>query len=74
VLRSSDDDGYFGGDGAMPSNAKNFLEADFRKPIHLIQPKHRGLNHEDEVDINLAEAKDGFEASKRRNAGSVLLG
>lgn len=71
---TSDDLGYFGGDGQMPLNAKNFLEADFRKPMNNIQPAHRGLSMQDACDVNQAEAQMGYEASKRRNQGSFSLG
>ena len=69
-----DDRGYFGGDGNIASHTNNFLEADYCKPMHLIQPKHRTLSHEDAVEVNQAEATMGFEASKQRNKGSLVLG
>jgi hypothetical protein len=69
-----DDQGYFGGDGAMPLNAKNYLEADYRKPMQNVQPAHRGLSMHDAAEVNQAEANMGFEAAKRRNAGSVMFG
>ena len=71
---SSDDKGYFGGDGAMPHLANNFIEADSRKPLHLVQPAHRNLTQEDSIAINQQEAAVGFAAARRRNAGSVQLG
>ena len=68
------DEGYFGGDGAVASHTKNFLQADFRKPMHSIQPAHRQLGHEDAIEVNQAEAHMGYNASKQRNAGSLVLG
>ena len=69
-----DDQGFFGGDGALPLNAKNYLEADYRKPMANIQPAHRGLSMQDACEVNQAEAAMGFEAAKARNRGSVFLG
>ena len=71
---TADDQGYFGGDGALPSNAKNFLEANYSKPMGLIQPKHRGLGYEDSAEVNRAEAADAYNAAKLRNAGSIAFG
>ena len=68
------DEGYFGGDGALPLNANNFLAADHRKPMHLIQPAHRQLDHAAAIEVNQAEAALGYAKSKARNQGSVLLG
>ena len=68
------DQGYFGGDGAIAGYAKNFLGTDYRKPMHLIQPKHRELAYEDAVEVNQAEASMGYNASKQRNRGSLTLG
>lgn len=70
----ADDAGYFGGDGHLAGNAKNYLEADYRKPMTHIQPAHRGLDHRDACDVNQAEASMGYEAAKRRNQGSFALG
>ena len=69
-----DDEGYFGGDGALAANSANFLGADYRKPMHLIQPAHRGLDFAAATEVNQAEAHMGFEASKNRNMGSIRLG
>ena len=71
---AEDDSGYFGGDGAMPSLAKNALGADYRKPLHLVQPAHRDLSFEDSVAINQQEAHANMMAARRRNAGSISLG
>jgi len=71
---TQDDQGYFGGDGNLAHNAKNYLEADYRKPMQHIQPAHRGLGHADACEVNQAEASMGFEASKRRNQGTFTLG
>jgi len=70
----AEDQGYFGGDGMLAHNAKNYLEADYRKPMQNIQPAHRGLSMQDACEVNQAEASMGFEAAKARNRGSVHLG
>ena len=69
-----DDRGYFGGDGNIASHTNNFLEADYRKPLHLVQPAHRDLSFEDSVAINQQEAHIAMQAARRRNAGSIALG
>ena len=71
---ATDDVGYFGGDGQLSSMDENFLQADYRKSMHQIQPKHRQLEHEDAIEVNRAEAEMGFQASKARNRGSVMFG
>jgi len=70
----SDDAGYFGGDGQLAQNEKTYLQTDFNKPLQSIQPAHRNLTQADAIEINQFEARNGFEASKRRNQGSVFLG
>jgi len=70
----ADDSGYFGGDGQLSSNAANFLGADYRKPMHMIQPQHRELSHEASIEVNKAEAEMGYHASKARNQGTIRLG
>ena len=69
-----DDRGYFGGDGNIASHTNNFLEADYRKPMHLIQPAHRDLDHATHIEVNQLEAHRGMMASKQRNMGSIHLG
>jgi len=69
-----DDQGYFGGDGSLPKNAENFLQADYRKPMQMIQPAHRELDHSAAIEVNQAEAAMGFQRSKARNQGSIRLG
>lgn len=71
---SADDHGYFGGDGNLPGFANNFLGADYRKPMHMIQPAHRSISHGDAIEVNQAEAAMGFAQSKARNQGSIRLG
>ena len=70
----ADDSGYFGGDGHLASHHNNFLEANYRKPMHMIQPAHRELGHAAAIEVNQAEASMGFHASKARNQGSIRLG
>jgi len=70
----ADDQGYFGGDGALAKNTENFLGADYHKPMHMIQPAHRELGHSAQIEVNQAEAAMGFAASKARNNGSIRLG
>jgi len=70
----SDDQGYFGGDGALANMDNNVLGADYRKPMHMIQPAHRQLDHAAAIEVNQAEASMGFQASKARNNGSIRLG
>ena len=69
-----DDEGYFGGDGHLAKNVQNYMDADFRKPMHMIQPAHRGLNSEDSSQVNLEEAHHGFQQARARNMGSIRLG
>jgi hypothetical protein len=71
---SADDKGYFGGDGTLAMNVKNYMEADYRKPMHMIQPAHRGLSKEESAQVNLDEANAAFERTRARNRGSVMLG
>lgn len=66
--------GYFGGDGALAKNTENFLGTDYRKPMHMIQPAHRQLDHAAAIEVNQAEAAMGYQASKARNNGSIRLG
>ena len=69
-----DDEGYFGGDGNEPLNAKNYTDADFGQPMHKVQPAHRELSYNEHCEINKAEANHGYNASKARNAGSFHFG
>jgi hypothetical protein len=61
-------------DGSLPKNAENFLQADYRKPMQMIQPAHRELDHSAAIEVNQAEAAMGFQRSKARNQGSIRLG
>lgn len=69
-----DDQGYFGGDGALAKNVENYMQADYRKPMHLVQPAHRGLGREESAQVNLDEANAAYERTRMRNQGSVMLG
>ena len=68
------DQGYFGGDGALALNTHTALQADYHKPMHLIQPAHRDLDHATHIEVNQIEAHRGMMASKQRNMGSIHLG
>ena len=69
-----DDEGYFGGDGRLAKNVENYMTSDFRKPMHMVQPAHRGLSKEDAAQVNLDEANAAYERTRRRNQGAVVLG
>mmetsp|Transcript_43018 Transcript_43018/g.113000 ORF Transcript_43018/g.113000 Transcript_43018/m.113000 type:complete len:181 (-) Transcript_43018:284-826(-) len=73
-LGKVDDDGYFGGDGYLAKNVENMMQADYRKPMHMVQPAHRGLSSDIAAQVNLDEANAAYQRTRARNQGSVALG
>lgn len=72
---TGDDEGYFGGDGYDALHVDNYTKANMNKQMHELQPAHRGLqSFQEHADMNHDDARNGYEASKRRNAGSIHLG
>jgi len=73
-FQNDDDEGYFGGDGYLARKDMELATKEFNVPLAKVQPNHRGLSFEDNVQVNLEEAHNAFQRSKARNQGSIMLG